>query len=149
MKWLFLGVLLLAGNSQANDIAKASRDYVDELESCGFDHGYSCMPQEESDFLGIEADKAMVPGNYLKAFEVAASAFGNEQGLEPAQRDLKHYKIGFSENPDQYIVHFQGLLMPEVKDGEVIGMTRGIYGRATRYWINKQTLTIDKRLFYK
>jgi hypothetical protein len=149
MRWLLSGLFLLIGNSYANEIATASRDYVETLGGCGFDHGYVCRSQQESDFLGVEADKIMVPGIYMKAFDVALKAFQSAADIKPEQRELKHYKIGFSENAEQYIVHFQGLLMPEVKDGEVTGMTRGIYGKTTRYWINKKTLSVDKRLFYK
>jgi len=149
MRWMFLSLFLLTGTSHANDIATASREFVETLDGCGFDHGYVCRSQQESNFLGVEADKMMVPGNYLKAFDIAVKAFQSAEDIKPEQKALKHYKIGFSENAQQYIVHFQGLLMPEIKDGKVVGMTRGIYGQTTRYWINKQTLTVDQRLFYK
>jgi len=65
------------------------------------------------------------------------------------QKQLKHYKIGFTENETQYIILYQGLLLPLLENGEVVGTMRATFGLTTKYWINKHTLEIDKRLFLR
>ena len=149
MKSLFVAALLFTVGCNAGEMSKANKKFVETLDGCGFDHGYVCMAQDESDFIGMAAAKKMVPGNYLKAFASALDAFQNAADLDEEQRDLKHYKVGFSENPTQYVVHFQALLLPEVKQGKATGISRSALGQSTRYWINKQTLEVEQRLFYK
>jgi len=142
-------LLLMPMNSQGDETYRAAKQYALEIDGCGLDHGYNCIQQQEDDFIGIESDQRMVPGNYLKAWQVAVADFLEIEDLEPTQKDLKHYKFGFTESGDHYIVHFQALLLPEITEGEVTATIRGTYGLTMRYWINKRSMVIDKRLFYK
>jgi hypothetical protein len=141
--------LVISMNTQGDDRYNSAVKFAADKDGCGLDHGYQCVQREEDDFIGLESDRRMVPGNYLKAWQVAVADFVTLEELESGQKDLKHYKFGFTETMDQYIVHFQALLLPELKDGEVEGTIRATYGLTARYWINKNTLTVEKRLFYK
>jgi len=135
--------------AEQNDALKASEQFAALPHACGLDHGYQCRDDEESDFLGLEADSAMVPAVYLSAWQQALTDFSEIEDLSDQEKQLQHYKIGFSENEAQYVVHFQALLLPAMKEGKPEGILRGTLGRTTRYWINKSTMTIDKRLFYR
>ena len=68
--------------------------------------------------------------------------------LTSEQKDLKHYRIGFSEDGDQYVVLFRGLLLPEIVDGRPRGVLRAVFGRSTQYWIDKGTLKITRRAYH-
>ncbi len=146
---LLYGILMIVSASQANDPIKDGLAYAMEQDGCGLDHGYICLNQPEDDFLSLDSHNRMVPGNFIKAWKIAAGDFDSIDDLDPEQRNYRHYKFGFTENDHQYIVLFQALLLPAVEEGKVTGTTHGTFGRTTRYWINKQTMTIDKRLFYK
>ncbi|MBX2867243.1 MAG: hypothetical protein KTR18_01100 [Acidiferrobacterales bacterium] len=126
-----------------------AREFVQRAHLCGLDHGYQCSEPVESDFIGLDADRAMVPGSYLAAWQVALEAFRSIEDLSSGEKQLQHYKIGFSENETQYVVHFQALLLPSMSEGEPSGIMRGTFGRTTRYWINKDSMKVEKRLYYK
>ena len=151
MRYLVLLSALLVNVSCAGGLNEKQKavDYVLAQEECGLDHGYICRSTAESDFLSAEADQNMVSGNYLKAWQIAFEDFQAIDDLAAEQKQLRHYKIGFSENPEQYVVHFQALLLPNIEDGKASGVIRATLGRTTRYWINKASLTIDRKLFYK
>jgi len=142
-------LLVISMSTQGEDKFTSAAQFAADIDGCGLDHGYRCAESAEDDFTGLESDQRMVPGNYLKAWQLALADFLELEELEPGQKDLKHYKFGFTESADQYIVHFQALLLPELKDGKVAGTIRATYGMTVRYWIDKTNMTIDKRLFYK
>lgn len=129
---------------------KQSMAYVDALDDrCVYDHGYRCMEPAADDFIAREADGAMVPGLYLSAWEAAYRAFLEIPEMTAEQKRLRHYKISFAENETQYIVLFQGLLLPMLEEGKVVGTMRATYGISTKFWIDRQSLEIDKRLFLR
>ena len=142
-------LLVISMNTQGDDRYSAAAQYAANKDGCGLDHGYRCVEREEDDFIGLESDQRMVPGNYLKAWQVAVDDFLKLEELENGQKDLKHYKFGFTESGSHYIVHFQALLLPQLEGDEVAGTIRATYGLTVRFWIDKATLTVDKRLFYK
>lgn len=132
------------------DSVKQSMAYVDALdERCVYDHGYRCMEPAGEDFTAREADGAMVAGPYLAAWEASYGDFLEIPEMTAEQKRLRHYKIGFAETETQYIVLFQGLLLPMLEEGEVVGTMRATYGISTKYWIDKATLAVDKRLFLR
>ena len=133
----------------ADDPLSEGRAYALAAEGCGLDHGYVCVTPRDDDFIGLEADRRMLPGNWLRAWQVAEADFQMIEDLPAEARDLKHYKFGFGENETHYLVHFQPLLLPTVENGEATGIARGAIGRQTRYWIDKTDFTIARRLFYK
>jgi len=138
-----------SSSAEQDDFLNASKQYATQSHACGLDHGYQCRSFEESNFLGLEADGAMVPAIYLSAWQHALTDFNEIEDLSDQEKQLQHYKIGFSENEAQYVVHFQALLLPAMEQGKPEGILRGSVGRTTRYWINKSTMAIDKRLFYR
>ncbi len=123
--------------------------YALSVDGCAFVDGYVCPQPVNSDFLNTEAQEKMISGNLLKAWQVALTRFQSQPGLSSQQTDLKHYKIGFTESEDHYIVLFQGLLLPQVESGEVTGYLTRALGTTTKYWVEKKSFKIEKALFYK
>mgnify|MGYP001823698804 FL=1 len=149
--WLLIICLILTATDVArgDDPLAESRAYALSADGCGLDHGYVCVPPQEEDFIGVEADSRMLPGNWLRAWQVALVDFQEIEDLPPEARLLKHYKFGFAETDAHYVVHFQPLLLPGIEGGELKGIVRGAIGRQTRYWVDKSDFTIARRLFYK
>lgn len=135
--------------ASAADPLEAGREYVRGVDGCGLDHGYVCVEPREEDFLSLEADRGMLSGNWLKAWQAAWAAFLDIEDLEAEQREPRHYKFGFAESESAYIIHFQPLLLPGMKDGVASGIVRDAIGRQTRYWIDKKNFSVARRLFYK
>ncbi|MCK5236234.1 MAG: hypothetical protein KAR06_04535 [Deltaproteobacteria bacterium] len=100
---------------------------------------------DELEFHEIEA-KVKVPGEYLKAWNVAYSAFSKIEDLSDEQKKLKYYDIEFSEDNENYIVLFLGRLL-SAEEGRQY--KRKALGRTTRYWIDKDSYKSTKRFFYK
>lgn len=127
-----------------------SMEYVRGLDDdCLYDHGYRCIELPEDDFTGFEPDRWRIPGPYLEAWSVSHRDFLAIPEMSDEQKRLRHYKIAFTENDEHYIVLYQGLLLPLLENGEVTGTMRATFGLTTKYWINKSTLRIDKRLFLR
>lgn len=132
------------------DSVKQSMEYVESLgDDCTYDHGYLCLEATEDDFTARDADRGLVPGPYLAAWQASYRDFLEIPEMTAEQKRLKHYKIGFTESDTQFIILYQGLLLPRLENGEVVGTMRATYGISTKYWIDKTTLAIDKRLFLR
>lgn len=137
-------------NAGMKDPIQQSLDYINGLDvNCVYDHGYQCIDVTEDDFLTQRENREWIPGPYLQAWAVCYEDFLKLQELDDQQKQLKHYKLGFTENESEYIVLFQGLLLPQVEDGKVIGLLRSTFGLSTKYWVDKKTLTINQRLFLR
>lgn len=132
------------------DSVEQSRQYVERLDKqCVFDHGYVCRAMPGDNFGAPGRDRDMIPGAYLKAWSVSYQDFLRIPEMTDKQKQLKHYKVGFAENATQFIILYQGLLLPMLENGKVVGAMRATYGLTTQYWIDKATLAIDKRLFLR
>ena len=159
MNYLKLGkvtvacVFLCVSNSYGEEMQESTQksiDYVRNLQvECVFDHGYQCLEIEEDDFLSPHSDQNMVPALHLKAWQVCYEDFRKITDLTDEQKELKHYKIGITQNDSHFVVLFQGLLLPEIVDGQPVGTTRSVFGLSTKYWVDKATFEISKRLFLK
>jgi hypothetical protein len=150
---LVLGYLgttgIQAGGDDLGSLLAEGKQFAISARGCALADGYQCGSQIEDDFLNASSQSSMVSGNLLKAWQVAVEDFQSQPDQTEEQMRLKHYKIGFTENADHYVVLFQGLLLPLVDQGKVVGLSRLTLGRTTRYWVSKETFGIDKRLFYK
>ena len=132
------------------EMVKKSREYVSNLnETCSLDDGYVCIEVEEDDFLVRNDERILIPGPYLQAWTVAYADFQTIKEMNDEQKALRHYKIGFTENKEEIIVYFGALLLPRIVDGKPQGVIRPTFGLPTKYWIEKQSLKIKKRLFLK
>lgn len=133
------------------DSLQRSLDYVRGLDSdCILTDGYVCANIEEDSFMQPESWQRMIPAVYLQAWQIAYEDFTRIADLSEAQKDLKHYKIGFTENDSQYIVVLLGLAVPYIDEqGKPNGIVSAVFGRSTKYWIDKRSKDIVKRLFYK
>lgn len=129
---------------------KNSIEYILSMEAdCVLDHGYQCVDGVEDEFLTPDSHQRMIPGPYLAAWQVSYDDFKSMPDISDAQKALKHYKIGFTHNENEYIVLFQALLLPEIVDGAPQGTIRPTFGRSTKYWVDRKSLAITKRLFLK
>lgn len=135
---------------QVQESVQKSIDYVRNMQvDCALDHGYRCTAVQEDSFMGLEADRSMISGTYLEAWLVCYEDFKKMTELTDEQKELKHYKIGFTQNETHFIVLFQGLLLPEIVDGKPVGTIRSTFGLSTKYWVDKGTFEISERLFLK
>ena len=137
--------------AQSTESEQRSRDYVSYLaDDCVRTDGYACVTSEESDFLSVAADQAMLPGHYLEAWSRSYEDFQTLPELDAEQKHMKHYRIGFTEDDAHYIVLFRALLLPAIDaEGNVNGLLRVSIGMTTKYWVDKKTFAIAKRLFLR
>jgi len=127
-----------------------SMAYVLEASSdCTLGDGFKCKPISENQ-ISLNQQQ-MVPAIYLQAWPVAYADFLQLASLDEAQKRLAYYKIGFAEEPDNFIVIFHALLLPELDvDGQATGrLMRAGMGPSMRYKINKQSLGIIERKRYR
>ena len=109
-----------------------SVDYVDNLsEDCTYTDGYQCALQSESDKqselnrrykTAFDAHQTVSPVT-LKAWSAAHTAFLELTDISAEQKKLKHYRIGFAQADGQTTVWFRPLLLPQIDDGEVVGLS--------------------------
>ena len=118
-------------------------------DGCAMDHGYRCKPAENDDFLSSESQAKMVSGNFLKAWESSWQHFLSLDDLTPEQKQIKHYKFGFTESDQNYIVLFQALLLPHVADGEPLQVSSATLGRTIRFEIDKSSFEVVNMVRYK
>lgn len=145
---LCLTVIVKTGNVIAGSAAEHARDYVQNLPAdCNYGDGYICEPSVKTD-NGQSLSNA-IPARYLQAWTSAWQDFQQLTELSDAQKQLMHYKIEFSEEDQQIVVLFAALLMPYVENGKASGISTATFGQSTRYWIDRKTLEITKRLFLK
>lgn len=146
---LFVLVCYSSG-AEMQESTQKSIEYVRNLQTeCALDHGYRCVEIEEDDFLSLSSDQNMVPGLFLRAWQICYEDFKAIPDLTDEQKELKHYKIGFTQNDTHFIILLQGLLLPEMVDGEPVGTIRSVFGLSTKYWVDKSTFQISERLFLK
>ena len=133
------------------DSTQRSIDYISQLDlDCTLTDGYVCADIEEDSFMQPESWQKLIPAAYMLAWHAAYEDFRQISDLTEEQKDLTHYKIGFTENDSQYIVVLLGLMLPYIDEqGNPNGITSAVFGRSTKYWIDKRSNEIVKRLFYK
>jgi hypothetical protein len=137
-------------NVMASDtLYERARAYVAELApECTWTDGYACVAPAQDDFLDRDAPSRMVPGAFLRAWEACYRDFLAIADLTEAQKDLRHYRVGFTEDDDHYIVLFSGLLLPHIgPGGKPDGVINAVFGRSVQYWVSKHDLTIRQRQY--
>ncbi|HEC13386.1 MAG TPA: hypothetical protein ENI80_09100 [Acidiferrobacteraceae bacterium] len=150
-KWMVLLGVIYGGIAMAEQKSVTmSKEFVSHLgQDCTLTDGYVCLNPEEDDFLRPSDNRKLVPGPYLQAWPVAYKDFLGIEELNDSQKQLKHYRIGFTEDANHYIIHFGGLMLPHIVDGKPTGVMGVTYGLSMKYWIDKKSLKVKKRLFYK
>ena len=127
-------------------ILNQSLNYIQDLpDNCALADGYTCL--DDANIANTRT--TAIPGNYLKAWSICYEDFLNIEDLTEEQKQMRHYKIFLSQEPNHYTVEFVGLLLPYVEQGHPVSVLTGVYGRSTKYWVDKNTFNISKRLFYK
>ncbi len=144
---VLLGEIIMANESNPY---QSSINFVENIdEQCTLTDGYVCLEVKTDDFSGNNPKQIVVPGVYMPAFIAAYEHFTNLKDLSNKQKNLKHYRIRFTEDSESYILQFGGLLLPRVKHGKPEGVILAVYGRTTKYWIDKKTFKVTKYLFAK
>ena len=126
-------------------------DFIKTLiPTCTVGDGYQCLEIEEDDFLNPESLDKLTPGQYLLAFNAAYAAFSELAELSIEQRHLKHYRIGFTESADSFIILFMPLLLPQnIENNKPVGFSTATFGKTVKFWVDKRTYKVSKHLFYK
>ena len=133
----------------------ASREDLEDfvktiIPTCTMGDGYHCIEVTEDDFLNPESLDKLTPGQYLLAFTAAHQVFSDLPELSIEQRHLKHYRIGFTESADSFIVLFMPLLLPErIEDNMPVGFATATFGKTVKFWVDKKSNQVTKHLFYK
>ena len=124
------------------------RYVMQQVENCTLGDGYVCQPWDE--MTVITNPSSLVPAVYMQAWSAAYADFQASDELREEQKNLKHYKIGFAENQQHYLVIFSALLLPQISAaGKPEGLLRTTLGKSLRYEIDKQSLGIVSRKYYK
>lgn len=90
--------------------------------------------------------EAKLLGEYLQAWLTCYRDFQNIEDLSDEQKSLEHYHITFHTGERYLIVSFLGKFLDADERRRLNSM---IFGRETRYWLDKDTLQIAKRSFYE
>jgi len=135
--------------SQSDD--QAINNYAaTQVTDCSLADGYVCADISEDNFLSNQSLEQLVPAIYFPAWQAAYMSFKDIEDLTIQQKELKHYRIGMTESEDAYIILFSALLLPEkIVDNTPEGVTNITFGQTTKFWIDKQTLEVQKYLFYR
>lgn len=148
----FIATFLIAlfsipANAMDHDATlKNSKNYVRALQDdCVRIDGYECANKSAIREFG----NAILPGNYLKAWNICYDDFLKIEDLTEEQKQLRHYKFRITEDKEHYLVEYQGLLLPHIDQGKPKDVIMSVFGRSTKYWVRKDTFEIAKRLFYK
>jgi len=124
--------------------------YVESLQdTCVYDDGYACAEPSDTQFYQQTINKQLIDARYLQAWPAAYEKFDGLAELTKKQKDLRHYKIGFAEDSEHYIVYFGALLMPYIEDGKPVGVSRNTYGKSVKIWVKKSDKSVNKYLFLK
>lgn len=128
---------------------RASLYVLESPTDCTLGDGFQCESISENQ-ISLNQQQ-LVPAIYLRAWPVAYADFMKLDSLDPAQKQLKHYKIGFAEDEANFIVIFRALLLPELDSQEqpTGRLMRTGLGPSLRYKINKQSLEITERKRYR
>lgn len=134
----------------ASDNTEELKKYAATLVTdCVLSDGYVCEQTTEDDFLSESSQTRMIPAVYLPAWQAAYRAFNALEDVSVDQKNLKHYKIGFTQSGSDYIVLFAALLLPaRINNNTPEGFSTITFGRTMKFWINKQTLDVTKHLYY-
>lgn len=137
-------------NAQENDATtQRALAYIETAPTdCALGDGYVCAPVSEMS-LTLEQSK-LIPAEYLEVWPAVYLDFKAMDELSEAQKQFKHYKIGFAEDEQHFIVMFRALLLPDVSaTGETTGLLPTSFGKSLRYLIDKSTMLIVSRQFYR
>lgn len=133
-------------SDNTDDLKKYAATLVTD---CVLTDGYVCESVIEDDFLSESSQARLVPAVYLPAWGAAYKAFNSLEDLSVDEKNLKHYRIGFTESGNDYIILFAALLLPaRIVNTAPEGVSTISFGRSMKFWINKKSLNVTKHLYY-
>ena len=133
-----------------NTTMREMQDYIESLpENCHYEDGYVCSEASDINFYQQVVNNQLVHARYLQAWSAAYQGFIGLPELTDKQKNLLHYKIGFAETEQDYVVYFSPLRMPYIENGQPQGVSNVTYGQAVKFWVNKTTGKVSKHQFLK
>ena len=100
-----------------------------------------------SDFSQLMDRSGTLPGSVFEAWPIAYEAFLKQKYLSAEQKKLKHYRVGFKQIEDRITVLFRPLMLPQLVDGEVVGMMRASYGKEVRVSVDMSRRSVQDVVF--
>lgn len=147
---IFAASCITAEAQSTESVRQRSIEYVlSHPKTCVVTNGYRCQEVDEaSQQLNQQLS---VPGRYLLAWPMVQADFKSLQDLSRAQKDLHHYTVSFAGTENRIIVILTALLLPAmdaqgVPNGELL---RSTLGKSMRYELDRQSLNIVSRKYYK
>jgi hypothetical protein len=131
-------------------------DYANSLASdCVYLDGYICQtegpnPGESSRvYAHATDDTGTLPALLVQAWPAAYAHFLADENLNDQQKQLMHYRIGFSKQGNEAIVLFRPLFLPQMQNGKVVGEMRATIGREIRINVDLKTLKVTRSIYGK
>ena len=126
--------------------------FAEQAGGCALVDGYRCLAGTKQDYARHYATTPHYSGVFLAGWHVVLEDIKSQSGLTAEQKQLKHYLVGFSENASHFIYSLRALRLPIVEKVEgvdqVVGLRKETIGQSMKYWVKKDTLAVDSRLFY-
>jgi len=116
---------------------------------CLYDDGYVCAEPSDPLFYQQTLNGQLIQASYLQAWHNAYKAFLALPEITEKQKALHHYKIGFADEAEHYIVLFSPLRMPYIHNGKPQAASNVTYGKAVKIWVAKSDLVVTKHLYLK
>ncbi|MBT5032207.1 MAG: hypothetical protein HOM55_07920 [Proteobacteria bacterium] len=149
---LFSGAIM----ADVDEMVREATDYVESLaKDCVYLDGYICQaegpkPGESSRvFAHATDDSGTLPALLVQVWPAAYAHFLADQNLNDQQKQLMHYRIGFSKEANEAIVLFRPLFLPQMQNGEVVGTMRATIGRELRINVDLNTLKVTRSIYGK
>jgi hypothetical protein len=149
---LFSGAIM----ADVDEMLLEATDYVNSLASdCVYLDGYICQaegpkPGESSRvYAHVMDDTGTLPALLVQAWPAAHAHFLADENLNDQQKQLMHYRIGFSKQENEAIVLFRPLFLPQMQNGKVVGKMRATIGREIRINVDLNTLKVTRSIYGK
>jgi hypothetical protein len=149
---LFSGAIM----ADVDEMVREATDYVAGLAgNCVYLDGYTCQdegprPGESSRvFAHATDDGGTLPASLVQAWSAAYAHFLADENLNDQQKQLMHYRVGFSKQGNEAIVLFRPLFLPQMQDGKPVGNLHATIGREVRINVDLNTLQVTGSIYGK
>ena len=105
-----------------------------------------CVGVTMANSKDIKDGNKVISGSYLEAWNVCYFDFIEIETLSKEEKKLIHYDVEFSEDDESFIIELIPKLLSEEEAKKLNVM---VIGRNAKYWIDKKSLKIKRRTFYK
>jgi|GEM_PF-1686458 len=151
-----VGLFSGASMADVDEMVREATQYVENLpRDCVYLDGYICQaegpkPGESSRvYAHATDDSGTLPGSLVQVWPAAYAHFMADENLNDQQKQLMHYRIGFSKQGNEAIVLFRPLFLPQMQNGEVVGKMRATIGREVRVHVDLTTQKVSRSIYGK